>query len=202
MIRSIAIVTVLLTLIVGCSRQEPDRTVIVSPPEDDGAPADNVQEAPAAELQVTSTAFEDGARIPDRYTADGENISPPLSFGGVPEDAVELVLICHDPDAPREGGWTHWVAYGMAPDISGLPEAVPTQPRVSEPGVTQGENSWGDIGYGGPDPPRGKPHRYQFMLYAVDAPLNLQPGATRADVEAAMEGKVVAEGLLEGLYGR
>lgn len=153
-------------------------------------------------MQITSSAFAHGATIPRRYTGDGEDVSPPLSFAGVPDEAAELVLICHDPDAPRAGGWTHWVVYGMAPDLTGLPEAIPAEPRVSDPALVQGENSWGRIGYGGPAPPPGKPHRYQFRLYAVRNALNLEPGATKDQVEAAMKDQIVAEAMLEGLYGR
>lgn len=151
---------------------------------------------------ITSDAFDDGDMIPEEYTDDGRDISPPLTFEGVPEDAAELVLICHDPDAPREGGWTHWVVYGMAPGIDGLPENVPTEATVSDPELTQGENSWGKTGYGGPAPPPGDPHRYQFRGYALSEPLNLEPGATKNEVEAAMQGKIIGEAMLEGLYDR
>jgi len=203
MVRSVLVVTVLAALLcAGCPAPEPERTVIGGPPEGEAAPADEMAAAPATEMQITSAAFEDGERIPAKFTADGEDVSPPLSFAGVPGDAAELVLICHDPDARRAGGWTHWLAYGMTPDISGLPEAVPNDPTVPAYGLTQGDNSWGKTGYGGPDPPPGGPHRYQFMLYAVRPPLSLQPGATRDEVEAAITDTVVAEAMLEGLYGR
>ncbi len=153
-------------------------------------------------MTITSPAFGDGESIPVQYTADGDDISPPLQFDGVPDEAVELALICHDPDAPRAGGWTHWVAWGMAPDIGGLPENVPPDPKASAPGVTQGENSWGRIGYGGPSPPPGRPHRYQFTLYALSAPVGLEPGASAAALEAAMGRSVVAEAMLTGICGR
>ncbi|MFP4248333.1 MAG: YbhB/YbcL family Raf kinase inhibitor-like protein [Armatimonadota bacterium] len=151
---------------------------------------------------ISSSAFNDGEMIPEKYTDDGEDISPPLTFEGVPEDAVEIALICHDPDAPREGGWTHWVAYGMAPDIGGLPENVPTTPTVEDPELIQGENTWGNTGYGGPSPPPGDPHHYQFRGYALSEALDLEPGATKDELEAAMNGKIVGEAMLEGLYGR
>ena len=152
--------------------------------------------------KITSSAFEGGDMIPEKYTDDGEDVSPPLTFEDVPEDAVELVLIMHDPDAPREGGWTHWVVYGMASDIGGLPENIPTEATVDDPGLVQGENSWDSIGYGGPAPPEGQPHRYQFRGYALSEPLDLEPGATKAEVEAAMDGNIIGEAMLEGLYGR
>lgn len=189
------------------------------PPEGEqvvGQPSDLVDEAWDAEMPdelvdeeetemawtISSSAFDDGDMIPEKYTDDGEDVSPPLSFEGVPDDAVAIVLICHDPDAPRPGGWTHWVVYGMAPDIGGLPEGVPTEPTVSDPELIQGENTWGNIGYGGPAPPEGSPHRYQFRGYALSEPLDLDPGATKEEVEAAMQGSVVGEAMLEGLYGR
>lgn len=153
-------------------------------------------------LTITSSAFEEGGTIPQKYTADGEDVSPPLSFTGVPEGAAELALICHDPDAPREGGWTHWVVYGMAPDTAGLPEAVPAEERVEDPGLVQGVNSGEKVGYQGPSPPAGPAHRYQFTLYALSEKLSLDPGATKAELEAAMEGKVIGEAMLTGMYGR
>ncbi|MGI5816930.1 MAG: YbhB/YbcL family Raf kinase inhibitor-like protein [Armatimonadota bacterium] len=159
------------------------------------------EEGPMAWI-ITSSAFEDGETIPEKYTDDGEDVSPPLTFEGVPEGTVEIALICHDPDAPRAGGWTHWVAYGMAPDIGGLPEDVPAEETVEDPGLVQGENSWGNIGYGGPAPPPGDPHRYQFRGYALSGALELEPGATQDELEAAMEGRVIGEAMLEGLYGR
>ncbi len=153
-------------------------------------------------MVITSPAFTDGARIPVKYTADGDDVSPPLRFDAVPEEAVELTLICHDPDAPRAGGWTHWVAWGMAADSGGLPENVRPAPRVEDLGLMQGENSWGRIGYGGPSPPPGKPHRYQFTLYALSAPVNLAPGATKDRLLDAMGRSIVAEAMLTGIYGR
>jgi len=160
------------------------------------------EEAVEMALNIGSTAFSDGETIPAKYTADGEDVSPPLSFKGVPEKAAELALICHDPDAPREGGWTHWVVYGMAPEIGGLPEGVPTESTVDDPKLVQGENSSGGTGYHGPAPPPGSPHRYQFKLYALSDPVDLEPGATKDELEATMEGKVIGEAMLEGLYAR
>ncbi|MFW5866857.1 MAG: YbhB/YbcL family Raf kinase inhibitor-like protein [Armatimonadota bacterium] len=181
-----------------------------------GQPSDLVDETYDAEMPddlvteeetdmawtITSSAFEDGEMIPRKYTDDGEDVSPPLTFEGVPEDAAEIVLIMHDPDAPRDGGWTHWVVYGMAPDIGGLPENVPTEPAVDDPELTQGENTWGNTGYGGPAPPAGDPHRYQFRGYALSETLDLGPGASKDEVEAAMGNKIIGEAMLEGLYGR
>lgn len=154
------------------------------------------------DLSITSSAFADGDTIPTKYTADGAGVSPPLEFAGVPEGAAELALICNDPDAPRAGGFTHWVVYGMAPDIGGLPEGVPPTPTVAQPKLVQGLNSRGESGYRPPSPPPGPAHRYQFRLYALAAPLGLPPGATQAELEAAMAVGIIAEALLEGKYGR
>lgn len=190
-------------VLAGCPQPpgpETDEGMLPPPEERNEMPP--IETETTAGLTITSSAFEDGATIPRKYTADGEDVSPPLTFAGVPEGAVELALICHDPDAPREGGWTHWVVYGMAPDIGGLPEAVPAEERVEEPGLVQGVNSANKIGYMGPSPPAGPPHRYQFTLYALSEKLDLAPGATKAELEAAMEGKVIAEAMLTGMYGR
>jgi len=154
-------------------------------------------------LMVRSSAFNEGDRIPTEYTADGEGISPPLEFSGVPDDAVALALVMHDPDAPRAGGFTHWVVYHMSPDISKLPEGIPGAEVVEDHALTQGENSRGDIGYTGPAPPKGdEPHRYQFTLYALSEKLDLAPGATKEELESAMQGKIVDQTTLTGMYGR
>ncbi|MEA3401848.1 MAG: YbhB/YbcL family Raf kinase inhibitor-like protein [Armatimonadota bacterium] len=194
----------------GCERppegepvQEPPAEAVGGAEPAEPTPDVTPEEVPEEmALSITSSAFSDGETIPVKYTADGEDVSPPLSFEGVPEDAAELALICHDPDAPRAGGWTHWVVYGMAPDIGGLPEAVPTTPTVDEPKLVQGSNSWPKTGYGGPAPPAGPAHRYQFTVYALSEELDLEPGATKDELEAAMEGTIIAEAMLEGLYGR
>jgi len=153
-------------------------------------------------MRITSSAFGDGETIPTKYTADGAGVSPPLEFAGVPPDTVGLALICNDPDAPRAGGFTHWVVYGMWPDTGGLPEGVPTAPTVAQPTLVQGLNSRGEYGYVPPSPPPGKPHRYQFRLYALAAPLDLGHSATQAELEAAMGDMILAQALLEGRYGR
>ncbi|MGD9497042.1 MAG: YbhB/YbcL family Raf kinase inhibitor-like protein [Armatimonadota bacterium] len=198
----LSVVLAALLIGTGCPREEAPPVVTEVPPVEEQAPAVEGSEAGATTWTITSSAFAHGETIPQKYTEDGEDISPPLTFEGVPEGTAEIALICHDPDAPREGGWTHWVVYGMAPDIGGLPEGVPPEERVEDPGLIQGENSWGKIGYGGPAPPPGSPHRYQFLGYALSEELSLEPGATKAELEEAMEGKVIGEAMLEGMYGR
>jgi len=151
-------------------------------------------------LGVSSPAFAEGEPIPSRYTCDGENVSPPLAWRGVPDGAASMAVIVDDPDAPA-GTWVHWVLYGLDPGLSELPEGVPTRPAVLG-GARQGRNDFEDIGYGGPCPPGGQEHRYRFQVYALDAAPGLEPGATKADLLEAMEGHVLAEGRLTGTYRR
>lgn len=150
---------------------------------------------------LTSTAFAQDERIPVKYTQDGENVSPPLTWTTPPEGTEQLALICDDPDAPS-GTFTHWVAYDIAPELTALPEGVPTTPEVQEPALKQGVNSAKKMGYAGPAPPPGKVHHYHFMLYALKEPVSLPPGATKSALQTAMEGKVLAEAHLVGTYSR
>ncbi len=156
------------------------------------------QPAPEGEqkmaLELTSSAFDQGGTIPQKYTCDGVDVSPPLTWSGVPNEAQSLALIADDPDAPR-GTWVHWVLFNISPDQDGLSEGIQ--------GVgTGGRNDFGKPDYGGPCPPSGPAHRYFFKLYALDIELNLSLGATKADVEAAMQGHILAQGELMGKYGR
>lgn len=151
-------------------------------------------------VKMRSAAFEDGGTLPKKFTCDGVNVSPPLEWSHVPEGAKSLALICDDPDAPM-GTWVHWVIYGVPPDSTSLPEGVPTK-EVIEGVALQGENDFKRTGYGGPCPPPGKPHRYFFKLYALDAQLNLAPGARKKELEHAMKGHVLAQGQLMGRYQR
>ncbi len=151
-------------------------------------------------ITLTSAAFTEGGRIPSRHTCDGADVSPPLSWSGVPVEARSLALICEDPDAPS-GTWSHWVLYNLSPTLKGLPEGVPRTAAISDNG-RQGSNDFKRLGYGGPCPPAGKPHRYLFILYALDVPLTLDAGMTRADLLRVMEGHILAEGRLMGTYQR
>lgn len=151
-------------------------------------------------LQVTSTAFSEGEAVPKQYTGDGGDVSPPLRWGDPPPSTRSFALICEDPDAPR-GTWVHWLLYNVPAQTRELPEAVPTKPTLAD-GAHQGTNGFGSIGYGGPAPPKGKPHRYYFKLYAVDTTLDLPAKATKSQLVAALQGHVVAEGELMGRYGR
>ncbi len=143
------------------------------------------------ELQVSSSAFQEGALIPAEYTCDGRNISPPLDIEHVPAAARSLALIADDPDAPH-GNWLHWLVWD-----------IPVTHRIPENAIhgTQGRNDFGDPGYGGPCPPSGT-HRYCFKVYALDAVLNLAAGTGKAELERSMAGHILAFGQLTGKYHR
>jgi Raf kinase inhibitor-like YbhB/YbcL family protein len=165
-----------------------------------GSAVHPVQAATKGNMQVTSTAFAEGEPIPVQYTCDGKNVSPPLKLASVPSAAKSLVLIADDPDAPV-GTWVHWVVYGLPASTTELPEDVAKTQFISG-GARQGLNDFKHLGYGGPCPPPGKPHRYFFKVYALDADLDLKSGATKKDVEAAMGKHIVAQGQLMGTYKR
>lgn len=186
--------TVLLAaaLAAGCSSTDEES----APPGEAGA----AEEGAAMTIQLTSKAFEEGATIPKVHTCDAEDVSPPLMWSDVPEGAKSLALICDDPDAPM-GTWVHWVLYDLPADVTGLPQGVPKAETLDN-GAKQGVTDFRRVGYGGPCPPPGKPHRYFFKLYAIDKNLGLEPGVKKSDVLKAMEGHVLAEGQLMGTYGR
>jgi len=152
-------------------------------------------------LTLKSSAFNSGGAIPSKYTCEGEDVSPPLTWAGVPETARSLILIVDDPDAPDPKApkmiWVHWVLYNIPPDVSGLPEDI--VPAELPPGMMEGLNDWKRIGYGGPCPPIGR-HRYFHKLYALDTVLERMNTPTKAEVEAAMKGHVIAQTELMGTY--
>ena len=151
-------------------------------------------------MQLSSSVFKEGESIPGKYTCDGQNVSPPLEWTGVPDGTRSFALIADDPDAPA-GTWVHWVLYDAPPTTKEFPEDLPKSQYV--PGsATQGLNDFKHLGYGGPCPPPGKAHRYFFKLYALDTQLGLKPGATKREVEHAMEKHILAEDQLMGLYKR
>lgn len=151
-------------------------------------------------FEISSPAFQDGERIPDRHTCVGEDLSPPLRWEGAPEGTQSFALITEDPDAPG-GTFVHWVLYNLPAAITELPEGVPRDKRL-ESGALQGVNDFRVVGYRGPCPPPGRPHRYYFILRALDAALDLGPGVTKGRLETAMQGRVLAEAKLMGTYGR
>jgi len=147
-------------------------------------------------VNLTSPAFAEGDTIPDLYTCDGDDVSPPLEWSDVPPDAAQLAVVVEDPDAPG-GTFVHWVLWGLDAGLPGLAQGqVPA-------GAREGRNDFGRIGWGGPCPPRGsEPHHYVFTLLALSEPLAVEAGASADRVKRAAEGKVLAAGRLTGRYGR
>ncbi len=150
-------------------------------------------------MKLTSAAFNEGAMIPAKYTCDGADPSPPLQWEQPPDGTRSFALICDDPDAPG-GNWVHWVYYDLPTDVDGLPEGVTSVERPALGGV-HGKNDFRRLGYGGPCPPGGT-HRYYFKLYALDAVLDLPPGATKKALLDAMEGHILDQARLMGRYKR
>jgi len=174
-----------LGLLAACQGQE------TAPSQQSGADVD---------LKVQSAAFVESANIPTRFTCDGDDISPSLSWSEPPPGTQSLVLIAEDPDAPG-GTWDHWLLFNIPPNIRLLPEGVAADPFASGIG-SHGSNSWHLLGYGGPCPPGGSTHRYYFHVYALDTNLNLEAGSTRNEIEQGMQGHILAQGSLMARYGR
>jgi Raf kinase inhibitor-like YbhB/YbcL family protein len=151
-------------------------------------------------FHLSSTAFSEGQAIPAKFTCTGADVSPQLSWHDAPVATKCFALIVDDPDAPA-GTWVHWVLYDIPANVKELPEGVEKQEQVAG-GALQGRNDFRKIGYGGPCPPPGKPHRYFFKLYALDAKLDLKAGASKADLERAMKSHVVGQTELIGRFGR
>jgi Raf kinase inhibitor-like YbhB/YbcL family protein len=145
-------------------------------------------------ISIVSTAFKEGEKIPRIYSCDDQNVSPPLSWTEVPANTVSLALIMDDPDAPS-GTWVHWVLYNLDANTSSLDQG-------KNGGGTEGKNDFNKIGYGGPCPPRGTTHRYFIKLYALDKTIELKGGVSKAQLENAMHGHILAQGQLMGRYGR
>lgn len=176
------------------------------------SPPPTTEPAPPAEMEISSTAFVEGGTIPEQYSCFGANTSPALEWAGVPEEAVSLVLIFDDPDS-QPPGFVHWIVYNIPPTTPGYAEDMPGGETLDD-GAMQGSNDFAPfagegmvfpggaaarlVGYDGPCP--GGEHRYVFTLYALDTMLDLPPGETTAAVTAAMEGHVLAQAQLTGLY--
>jgi len=146
-------------------------------------------------MRLTSPAFGDGERIPRRFGYTEANVNPPLAVWGVPDEAASLALVVDDPDAVEPAGkvWDHWLVWNIPPGSETLPEGWPAT------GAVEGQNDYGDRGYGGPNPPDGE-HTYRFRLYALDGSLDLSPGATGDELDDAIAGRVVEETVLTGTY--
>ena len=149
-----------------------------------------------------SSVFGNGEFIPSKYTCEGQDISPPLKLEGISGNARSIAIIVDDPDAPI-GTFVHWVAWNIPP-VGEIPEGIPKSGNISSPlKMVQGRNDFGRIGYNGPCPPRGHGvHHYHFKVYVLDTELNLRPGASKRDLERAMEGHIIQKGELIGLYER
>ena len=149
-------------------------------------------------FQITTTAFRDGGSIPKKFTCDGNDVSPALSWSDPPPGTRGLAIIADDPDAPG-GTWVHWVIYDLPPDTRKLPEAVARDPQLPN-GAFQGRNDFGKVGYNGPCPPRGSEHRYFFKLYALNSRTGLRTGATKAELERAITGHILVQAQLIGKF--
>lgn len=150
-------------------------------------------------MKIVSSAFASAQPIPQKYTCDGPDVSPALSWSDVPQGTKSFALIADDPDAPM-GTWVHWVIFNLPAQTNFLPEGVAKTDSAA--GAIQGRNDFGKVGYGGPCPPAGKPHRYFFKLYALDTTLALRAGAKKQDVEKAMQGHALGQAELMGTYQR
>jgi len=159
-----------------------------------------------AVIEVTSPALKPDQPIPKDYTADGRNLSPPLSWANVPPGTKELAVVCEDPDAGNPPPFVHWVIYKIPATAKGLPENVPFEPGAAMPasiaGAIQGNSGFRRPIYRGPAPPPGKVHHYHFVVYALDAPLEAKPGLTRAELLDAIKGHVIGQGELVATYER
>ena len=185
--KNTAMILVLL-FVLGCSFQQSTQKFISSTME-------------AIEMKLTSPAFMEGEKIPSNYSCDGQNINPPLSFSDVPAKAGSLVLIMDDPDIPNSVKqkfgiqvWEHWIVFNIPPETREVAEG-------KNPSGILGKNTGGKNAYGGPCPP-DREHRYLFKLYALDAKLDLPEGSSKAEVESAMKGHILAEAKLMGRYER
>jgi Raf kinase inhibitor-like YbhB/YbcL family protein len=165
-----------------------------SPTNQNASPSEN--KSPTFLLK--SNAFRSEGHIPAQFTCEGANISPDLSWSGVPQGAKSLALVLHDPDAPHHGGYTHWIVFNIPASVNHLPENAPKTANLPGGGI-QGRNDDGGIGYTGPCPPSGT-HRYYFDLYAVDRELKLKPGASKDELEHAIRGHVLGQAEFMGKY--
>ncbi len=177
----------------GCTTAAPE-----APPPTSAPPAATAEKGEQA-MELTSAAFASGQPIPQKYTCDGEDLSPPLQWSAPPQETQSFALIADDPDAPV-GTWVHWVLYNLPPDARALPEAVPAEANLPD-GSRHGQNSWRRTDYGGPCP-LGGTHRYFFKLYALDTGLDLAAGANKEQLLQAMEGHILAHTELMGTYAR
>jgi Raf kinase inhibitor-like YbhB/YbcL family protein len=191
----------------GVDATPPSAPVAPTPTSEPPTPVPELAAVPQEEeeggqtmpFELTSTGFAHEESIPSKYTCDGEDVSPSLQWGDPPPGTQSFALIMDDPDAPA-GTWVHWVLYGLPAQARTLPVGVVPDAELAD-GGRHGKNSWGRSGYGGPCPPSGT-HRYFFKLYALDTMLDLDPGASKEQLLQAMEGHIVAQAELMGMYSR
>lgn len=178
-------------------------TAVVTPsaaPRTAPATTTTAPTAAAAAFTLSAAAFANGANIPADYSCDGKSSSPELSWTGAPANTKSFALVMHDPDAPRSGGFTHWVLYNIPATASRL-EAAAAPGGTLPPGTLEGQNGSGRPGYTGPCPPKGgAAHHYQFTLYALDATLALPAGKSKDDLEAAIKGHILTSAQIVGLF--
>ena len=184
----ILLIIALLVLLSGCISDQPEQETQIE------------EETTIKQISISPDTFSNSSSIPVEYTCDGEDRSPALSWDTVPAGIQSIALIVDDPDAPGKT-WVHWVIYNIPANSSELPFGVPKNKTLDD-GSLQGKNDFGRIGYNGPCPPPGKPHRYFFKVYALDTTLSLKSGATKSQLEAAMSGHILAQGEMVGKYGR
>lgn len=172
------------------------------PPAETAPPPESETPMPEPEepFELKTSAFADGEFIPDRHACTGENLSPEFTWGAPPAGTQSLAMLMDDPDAGSTP-WVHWVLYNLPPETRGLPEGLGADEQLAD-GSMNGSTSFGSLGYGGPCPPTGAPHHYNFMLYALDTVLDLEPGATKSEMLAAMEGHILAQATYTGLFSR
>jgi hypothetical protein len=156
--------------------------------------------AKSMSLRVSTTSFTPGNTIPKKYTCDAQDLSPELSWSGAPASTKAYALIADDPDAPV-GTWTHWLLWNIPASVHELQEGVSKNAQLPD-GSRQGQNDFKKVGYNGPCPPPGKPHRYYFKLYALDSQLEVKPGATRSELETAIKQHTLEQAEVLGRYGR
>ena len=196
--RSLILTSVVLLLSFTCARSDSSDHLTV--PISVNSSHYALQGGRAMSFSLKTTAFAVGGEIPKKYTCDGTDVSPALNWNDAPAGTQSFALIADDPDAPV-GTWTHWIIWNILAKSVGLPEGVP-KAEESGDGTRQGKNDFRRIGYGGPCPPVGKPHRYFFKLYALDAKLDVKAGVNRKELERAMKGHMLSQTEMMGKYGR
>ncbi|HEY3249967.1 MAG TPA: YbhB/YbcL family Raf kinase inhibitor-like protein [Ignavibacteria bacterium] len=187
-------------LITSCKKETYDnKPVNTETKQEKKSDSSDAKQKKNMNIKIKSAVFEEGGMIPKKYTCDGENISPPLSWADAPDGTKTYALICDDPDAPA-GTWVHWVMYNMPANTKELSEAVSAKKNIDN-GAIQGINDFRKTGYGGPCPPGGT-HRYFFKIYALNTSLDLRGDVTKDQLLSAMSGHILAEGQLMGKYSK